>query len=886
MDDLGGEVRLSRGVFSTSVFVAACAAFFVLASPVQAAGPWKGDAFVSRDNAGLGTRNFSLRTVNDQAAPSDRGTWELNAGESITLYYKTWTTGVPPDAPTNVILRVYSDNGNTQVIQLHNGAPPADGTSFTFYSTDNGLSGGAPRAGMYRLYVQATCSPALSCPLGTYDINSDANGDKGALRGGLTVSDIAKNAYPAGSMYAYGPSGDETMTFTAQTADRFEDTGTNQTVRIHTRRNAGSIIESGSTQELGTGGSTASSFIADNTYDPTAGTSYDAEFEIVGTSTLLTSEKWTHIATSGNGADIVRDSATIARYANRFLVDPRIYFSIDGSSATNDATSTFALYNRGEAVTSTFHLLNARDESLSRSMNISIVNSGGSVESGPSSITPSANVYTFVYAVGAGDTAAADTTGSNKKLRATQTDQTKDSNNVFAVSSLYFVDSHPQLNDPSLNADDFPTEDANETTSGVISADIFSFFAHVKNVRKDTNIDTSGSALTFTVLKPDASTRATQTTDTGSDGWTSNFDFPLEPPGGAWAITANVAFNGNTGTDSETLNFVSPYAGNFAMFAVGWNQTYSIGDTARFTIQTSERDQSGVFVATPADSVPTYRLRYWDGATWQELASGSMTALAQTATYEFTYDIPSDSAWIGRRVAVLFSAVMSGTQINEAREIEIVGSPAQVVILGTSDTTVPTISADVRITNEGTAAFEYTYEWCVVTSDSNECGGGDDVAYGSAAKLIQPGTNFDTTLTLNVPLTGSYFFKTAVWWSNQSSKASRSFTATEAGQVITQVPSQPSGGALIVPGAAPAVPATPSVDFAAAFSQIWQKIGEILLRILGLEDRMARIEVRVSRLEQEKPAAVPAPSQRIIRIPVPSAPVEPESEPRIYIRFH
>ncbi len=881
-----------RRVHISGVFLAACAAFFLSAPAVSAAGPWKGDAFVSQDNAGLGTRNFALRTVNDQNVGMNRASWELNAGASITLYYKTWTTGVPPDAPTNVILRVYSDNGTAQIIQLHNGAAPADGTTFTFYSTDNGLDTGTPVAGTYRLYVQAQCA-GLGCLTGEYNINSDAHGDKGALRGGIKVSDIAKNPYPAGTAYAYGPAGDENMTFTAVTTDRLEDTGANQTVRVSTKRNAGSVIENGSTQELGTGGSTIGVFVADNTYDPTGGTDYDVQFEIVGNSNLLTGDKWTHIATSGNGGNVTRDSSTIARYANRFAVDPRIYFSIDGAAATNDATSTFAIYNRGETVTSTFRLLNARSEALSRAMNVSAVNASGSVEGGPTAVTPAANVYTFAYMVGTADTATNDTVGSSKKLRVTNTDQTKDSNNVFAVSSLYFIDSHPQLNDTSLNPDDFPTEDANETTSGVISADIFSFFAHVKNVRKDTNIDTSGSAVTITVLRPDSSTRTSQTTDTGSDGWTSNFDFALEAPGGAWAVTASATFNGNSGTDSETLNFVSPYAGNYAIYAVGWNQTYDIGETARFTIQTAERNDSGGFDPLAADSAPTYRLRYWNGSNWTELTSSAMTPLAETATYEVTFSIPSDSSWIGRRIAVLFSAVIAGTQINESREIEIVGSPAQIVINGIPDRTVPTVAASVRITNEGTIGFEYHYEWCVVTSDSNECGGGDDVAYASAAKFIQPGVNFDTTLTLDVTQTGSYFFKAAVWWSNQSSKASRSFTAIEPGTGPEAEPepsgTTTSGGGLLAPTRAVTVSAAPAgADVPKLLEEVWKKISEIIVRILGLEDRVAKLETRVTVLEEQPRVVAPSAPVRVRDVVArpPDPPPTPVREPRFFIRMH
>lgn len=105
-------------------------------------------------------------------------------------------------------------------------------------------------------------------------------------------------------------------------------------------------------------------------------------------------------------------------------------------------------------------------------------------------------------------------------------------------------------------------------------------------------------------------------------------------------------------------------------------------------------------------------------------------------------------------------------------------APPQVIILNMEDVVIPEISANVRITNEGFASFEYQYEWCVVTSFSNDCGGGDDVYYASAAKLIDPGEDFDTTLTATVPVEGNYYFKVAVYYGvGEKSRASRSFTA-------------------------------------------------------------------------------------------------------------
>lgn len=77
------------------------------------------------------------------------------------------------------------------------------------------------------------------------------------------------------------------------------------------------------------------------------------------------------------------------------------------------------------------------------------------------------------------------------------------------------------------------------------------------------------------------------------------------------------------------------------------------------------------------------------------------------------------------------------------------GSPAQVLIQSFSDLTAPNISTAIRITNEGSGEYEYQYSWCVTSSQSNLCGGGDDIFGSTAAKLIQPGENFDTVLNSN-----------------------------------------------------------------------------------------------------------------------------------------
>jgi len=108
-------------------------------------------------------------------------------------------------------------------------------------------------------------------------------------------------------------------------------------------------------------------------------------------------------------------------------------------------------------------------------------------------------------------------------------------------------------------------------------------------------------------------------------------------------------------------------------------------------------------------------------------------------------------------------------------------SPAQVVINSMTDKTVPTVSANITITNEGLIDTEYQYEWCVVSDISNSCGGGDDVFYSQAAKLIVAGQDWTVDKTAIVPNTGSYYFKLVVHYGVNYSVASQIFTATTSG---------------------------------------------------------------------------------------------------------
>jgi len=90
---------------------------------------------------------------------------------------------------------------------------------------------------------------------------------------------------------------------------------------------------------------------------------------------------------------------------------------------------------------------------------------------------------------------------------------------------------------------------------------------------------------------------------------------------------------------------------------------------------------------------------------------------------------------------------------------EISGSPADVKINSITDNTIMSISASIEITNKGTQASDFGYVYCIVDTEENKCGGGDDIDYQSGTHYILAGYTWNPTLGLEVPSTGNYWFK-------------------------------------------------------------------------------------------------------------------------------
>lgn len=196
------------------------------------------------------------------------------------------------------------------------------------------------------------------------------------------------------------------------------------------------------------------------------------------------------------------------------------------------------------------------------------------------------------------------------------------------------------------------------------------------------------------------------------------------------------------------------------------------------------------YQSQPTASFAAPTITIYDADRNQVVTDASMTSLS-TGVYEYTYTI-AGGAEQGLWESVVSTQVESGKTLTTNDYWEVTSSPAQVLINEISDLTIPSIAANITITNEGLSGYEYQYEWCVVDDASNPCGGGNDTYHATAAKFINPGEDFNTTLTATVPDEGSYLFKLVVYFGNDNSKASRTFTAESGG--VTPPTSGGGGG--------------------------------------------------------------------------------------------
>lgn len=195
------------------------------------------------------------------------------------------------------------------------------------------------------------------------------------------------------------------------------------------------------------------------------------------------------------------------------------------------------------------------------------------------------------------------------------------------------------------------------------------------------------------------------------------------------------------------------------------NLAVSIGDRS-VDLSWSQPSSNG------GSSITDYAIEYklTSGGVWTEYVDG-----VSTDTFGTVLNLTNDTSYDFRVSAV--NAIGQGLPSTEVSATP--GAPAQILVTGFSDLSSPSIVTGIRITNEGGVAYEYQYTWCVTNSVVNLCGGGDDVFSSSAAKLIQPGENWDTSLSSTISSASSYWFHVQVHFGSDSSYANQSFVAVE-----------------------------------------------------------------------------------------------------------
>ncbi|MDO8260726.1 MAG: dockerin type I domain-containing protein, partial [Candidatus Magasanikbacteria bacterium] len=247
----------------------------------------------------------------------------------------------------------------------------------------------------------------------------------------------------------------------------------------------------------------------------------------------------------------------------------------------------------------------------------------------------------------------------------------------------------------------------------------------------------------------------------------------------AWADITGVK------AKTDTINWAdvtdqSPWVMTMSDFS-----TITAGGTYLSTLTT-------VYNGTLTDSANLPTITLYDSSRNVVVSSVNMTRTG-VGTYTYSY-VTNGSAPTGVWESSVSATVETGKTLSGNDYWNITSATPQVIILSMNSEVVPSISANVRITNEGDMPYEYQYEWCVVSSVGNACGGGDDIFFSSAAKLINPGSDFDTTLPATVTNTGSYYFKVVVHYGTETSRASWSFIATSAGVPPVTPPSSGGGG--------------------------------------------------------------------------------------------
>jgi len=291
-----------------------------------------------------------------------------------------------------------------------------------------------------------------------------------------------------------------------------------------------------------------------------------------------------------------------------------------------------------------------------------------------------------------------------------------------------------------------------------------------------------------------------------SDGWHYyNYIVPTSADLGVWRSIMSCGSVGNGDLVRADKSF--------EVVKEGW--TVTLSDFGETTVSTAYKAKLQVLnpatVPTDADSLPTITIT--DSAGTVQVTAASMTK-DSNGTYSYSYSIGGSS--VGGVWESVVSTVVGGETIRSVDYWSLSSSPADVQIIEITDKIIPTITANVRIDNMGASASDFYYVYCIVDSESNLCGGGDDIDSASDTAYINAGSYINLSLTLDeVPAAGTYWFKIKARALAETNWAgsSEQFTAESDAVTPPPPPAGGGGGTITPPPTVPTVGSCNGADF-------------------------------------------------------------------------
>lgn len=258
--------------------------------------------------------------------------------------------------------------------------------------------------------------------------------------------------------------------------------------------------------------------------------------------------------------------------------------------------------------------------------------------------------------------------------------------------------------------------------------------------------------------------------------------------------TATSTLYNEIATASSSLGASIDTRASLSNQQAGWTVTMSDIDR----IQAEENYRAKIYV-TNYESVPTnssvapsLQLYNKNG-----VAVGGAVAMNNPSVGVYSYDFTTVGLAEDLWEVEAQTQVEAGKIITTNDYFQIVGSAPEVSVVSMLDNTIKDITARLRIKNEGSADYEYHYEWCVVNNVNDTCRDNDVVAYGSSSRIIAHGVIYEENRTMEVKVAGNYYFKVMVYYGTEKSGASLLFSAVSDAEIPpAKLPSGGGGGGL------------------------------------------------------------------------------------------